>query len=224
MKGIKPMSTPIRILIVDDNPILRAGFRTLLAPEPSVAVVGSAANGAEAIAHAKTLLPDLILLDLVMPSKSSLTTITAFQQQTPAVRILVLTDLVDDDIALKAIQAGASGCLLKTAPIPELIRAIHTAYAGETPLHPRLTNQLINQLTAQRNPLRLLSKREQEVLQLTARGLSYQEIAATLFIDKQTVYTYTGRTLRKLRLANREQAAHYAFTTGLAKLEPSPAS
>jgi NarL family two-component system response regulator LiaR len=217
------MSPPIRILIVDENPILRAGFRCLLNREPGIVVVGEAADGAESIAQAKTLLPTVILLDLVLPSESGLATIAVLRQQIPAARILVLTDMAHADSALQAIRAGAAGCLLKTIPIPALTRAIHTVAAGDIPVHSSLATKLVRTLNAPR-PMRSLSQREQQTLQLLAQGLSNREIADKLYIAKGTVYIYIHRLFSKLRLADRNQARYYALASGLVQLNETPAA
>ena len=217
------MSTPVRILIVDENPILRAGFRCLLNREPGIVVVGETADGTEAIAQAEALLPTVILLDLVLPSQSGLATIAALHLQIPAARILVLTDMAHADSALQAIRAGAASCLLKTIPIPALTRAIHTVAAGDTPVDSSLATKLVGTLNAP-HPMRSLSQRKQQTLQLLAQGLSNREIADKLYIAKGTVYIYIHRLFSKLRLADRNQARHYALANGLVHLNEAPAS
>jgi NarL family two-component system response regulator LiaR len=216
------MSKPIRLLLAEDDHLVRAGLRNLLEADPDLEVVGEAANGEEAIARARSLVPDVILLDLVMPRQSGFEAIIEIRQQNPSARILVLTGFDDDEMVLEAIRAGAAGYLLKTAAFPDLIRAIHTVYAGETPLHPSIASKLVRELIHPTPPYAKtdsLTKRELSILQLVARGLTNHDIARTLSVNETTVRTHMNRILHKLNLTSRTQAALYALKTGLVALD-----
>jgi NarL family two-component system response regulator LiaR len=214
------MAKPIRVLLAEDDHLVRAGLRSLFADEPDLEVVGEASNGVEAIARTEALRPDVILLDLFMPGLSGLDAIAAIRQHNPAARILVLSGYDDGDLIFAAIQAGATGYLLKTAALPDLVRAIRTVYAGETSLQPSIATKLVHRLTHSLPPVKPISvtERERLILQLVARGLSNAEIAQSLQINLTTVRTHLNRILRKLHLASRTQAALYALRTGLATL------
>jgi NarL family two-component system response regulator LiaR len=219
------MSKPIRLLIAEDDHLVRAGLRNLLANDTDLEVVGEAADGLEVIERALSARPDVILLDLVMPNQSGVEAITAIKQVNPSASILVLTGFADDDMVFAAIQAGAAGYLLKTTAIPDLIRAIHTIAAGETPLEPSIANKLIRRLTHPTPPpakTEPFTKRERTILQLVARGLSNADIARTLSVSDTTVRTHMNRILRKLNMTSRTQAALYALKTGLANLDSDP--
>lgn len=216
------MSQPIRVLIVDDQSVVRAGLRSLLEHESGIEVVGEAADGEEAIAQASVVTPDVILLDLVMPHKSGVEAIAELRQSLPQLHILVLTGFTDDDLVFEAIKAGATGYLLKTTSIDEVVKAIYAIYRGETPLHPLVANKLIRELTQPEAPpvnSQELTRRELEILYLVARGLTNQGIAETLFISEPTVRTHMNRILKKLNIASRTQAALYALKKGLANLD-----
>lgn len=216
------MSEPIRVLIADDDHLVRAAIRMLLDLETDITIIGEAANGEEAITRTAALTPDVLLLDLRMPEKTGIEVITALKPHYPDVYILVLTGSVNDEHALEAIKAGAAGYLLKTATVTDLARAIRSLFASGMPLHSTIASKVIRELThatqpAKQNPL--LTPREHSILQLIARGLSNDEIASRLELSKLTVRTYTNRILRKLRINNRTRAALYALKTGLVTFE-----
>jgi NarL family two-component system response regulator LiaR len=212
----------IRVLIADDHPIVREGLRTLLASEPGIELVGEACDGAEAIAQARRLQPDVILMDLIMPVKSGLEAIGEIKRTDPDISILVLTSFAEEDKVFPAIRAGALGYLLKDTSPAQLLQAIYDVYRGESSLHPSIALQLIREIN---QPSDLppaadpLSEREVQVLKLLAQGLTNQEIASRLVISEWTVRTHVRNILGKLHLANRTQAALYALREGLAGLK-----
>jgi NarL family two-component system response regulator LiaR len=216
------MTETIRILIADDHAIVREGLRALIGTKPDMELVGEAADGVEAVLKARSLQPDVILLDLVMPRKDGIEAIGEIKRENPKARILVLTSFAEDDKVFPAIQAGALGYLLKDSSPQELLRAIREVYRGESSLHPAIARKLIGELNrpsdlpATEEPL---TEREVEVLILVARGLSNQEIAERLVVSERTVRTHVSNILGKLHLANRTQAALYAVREGLAGLD-----
>lgn len=216
------MSEGIRILIADDHAIVRQGLRTLINSEPGLTVIGEAEDGEEAVAKARELNPDVILLDMMMPHKDGLGAIQEIMAYNPEARILVITSFAEDDKVFPAIKAGALGYLLKDASPTQLLQAIYAVYRGESSLHPTIALRLIRELN---QPPELpptedpLTPREVEVLRLVARGLTNQEIADTLVISERTVGNHIGNILGKLHLANRTQAALYALREGLVDLD-----
>jgi len=212
----------IRILIADDHAIVREGLRALIGTKPDMELVGEAADGVEAVLKARSLQPDVILLDLVMPRKDGIEAIGEIKRENPKARILVLTSFAEDEKVFPAIQSGALGYLLKDSSPQELLQAIREVYRGESSLHPAIARKLIRELNrpsdlpATEEPL---TEREVEVLILVARGLSNQEIAERLVVSERTVRTHVSNILGKLHLANRTQAALYAVREGLAGLD-----
>ncbi len=211
----------IRVLIADDHPVVRRGLRTLLTSEPGLEPVGEATDGAEAVALASSLQPDVILLDMVMPKKNGLEAIVEIKRQNPEARILVLTSFAEDEKVFPAIKAGALGYLLKDSSPEELLEAIRNVYQGQSSLHPTIARKLINELKrpSDLTPAQTtLTDREVDVLKLVAQGFTNQEIAARLILSEWTVRTHVRNILDKLHLANRTQAALYALKEGLADL------
>ncbi len=212
----------IRILIADDHPIVREGLRTLIASEPGMLIVGEATNGIEAVSLARTLQPDVVLMDLLMPVKDGLQAITEIKDENPHISILVLTSFAEENKVFPAIRAGALGYLLKDTAPDQLLQAIYDVHRGEPSLHPSIALQLIREINQPSNlppapdPL---SERELEVLKLVAQGLTNQEIASRLVISEWTVRTHVRNILGKLHLANRTQAALYALREGIAGLD-----
>lgn len=208
----------IRILIADDHAIVRKGLVTLITTEPGMELVGEAEDGIEVVSKARSLQPDVILLDLVMPRQDGIEAIKEIKAENPAARILVLTSFADDDKVFPAIKAGALGYLLKDSSPLQLLQAIRDVYQGESSLHPTIARKLIRELN---QPSDLppaeepLTKRELQVLRLVAQGLSNQEIATELVVTERTVTTHVSNILAKLHLANRTQATLYAIQEGI---------
>ena len=212
----------IRILIADDHPVVREGMAAMLSNIPDLELVGAAEDGVEAVAMARTLRPDVILLDLVMPRKGGLEAIHDIKEENPAAKILVVTSFTEDDKVFPAIKSGALGYLLKDAPPELLLQAIRDVYQGESSLHPTIARKLIQEIS-QPSPLppteTPLTEREIAVLRLIARGLTDQDIAHNLSITIRTVRFHVSNILSKLHVANRTQAALYALQEGLSDLE-----
>jgi NarL family two-component system response regulator LiaR len=215
------MTQSIRILVADDHAIVREGLRALINGKLDMELVGEAGNGEEAVLRARSLQPDVILMDLVMPRKSGFEAIQEIRRENGRARILVLTSFGDDDRVVSAIKAGALGYLLKDSSPQELTDAIRCVYRGEPSLHPTVARTLFLRCSQDRSPrpdASTLSEREIEVLKLVARGLSNRDIAADLDIAEGTVRFHVGNILSKLGLENRAQAVLYALREGLASL------
>ena len=215
----------IRVLVADDQGMVRSGFSILLNAQPDIEVVGEAVNGQEAVTRAAELRPDVILMDVRMPVMDGLQAtrqIMATADGTP--RILVLTTFDLDDYVYEALRSGASGFLLKDASAGELAEAVRVVAAGDALLSPGVTRRLISEFArlgapraASRQHLDGLTDRETEVLGLVARGLSNGEIAAHLIVAEQTVKTHVSRVLMKLALRDRAQAVVFAYESGLVR-------
>lgn len=213
------MTKPIRVLIADDHPIVRQGLSVMLAVQPDMELVAIATNGDEAVRQVAETLPDVIVMDLLMPVKDGLTAILEIQEMQPRARILVLSSFVDDDKVLAAIKAGAMGFLLKDSEPEQLLEGIRILYGGESLLHPTIAHKLVQDI--QRVPKLSPTKkeftpRELEVLRLLGQGLSNREMANQLAVSIRTVTTHVRNILDKLNLVNRTQAALYAYQQGLA--------
>jgi DNA-binding NarL/FixJ family response regulator len=215
---------PIKVLLADDQALVRAGFKVLLDVEDDVTVVGEAADGAEAVRLARATRPAVVLMDIRMPVLDGLeaTRQIAATRGLEGVRVLILTTYDTDVYVFEALQAGASGFLLKDSGPAELLHAIRVVAAGEALLAPRITRRLIAQLTATRaahqaseDRLAELTQREREVLALVGRGLSNQEIAAELTVSKATARTHVSRAMVKLGARDRAQLVVIAYQTGL---------
>jgi DNA-binding NarL/FixJ family response regulator len=212
----------VRVLIADDQGMVRSGFTTLLNSEPDIEVVGEAVNGQEAVTRAIQLRPDVILMDVRMPVMDGLQATRQITAMDGAPRVLVLTTFDLDDYVYQALRWGASGFLLKDASARELAEAVRVVAAGDALLSPSVTRRLIAEFArmgAPRGPSRKtlqdLTERETEVLALVARGLSNAEIAGHLVVAEQTVKTHVSRVLMKLGLRDRTQAVVLAYETGL---------
>ncbi|HEU4544263.1 MAG TPA: response regulator transcription factor [Jiangellaceae bacterium] len=217
---------PIKVLIVDDQAMVRQGFGALLAAQPDIEVVGDAADGADAPDAVRRLMPDIVLMDVRMPKVDGL---QAARQilRAPGLRhprVIMLTTFDLDDYVYEALRAGASGFLLKDAPADELVRAVRVVAAGDALLAPSVTRTLIADFAKRPvrdrpkpERLRALTPRETEVLKLIARGMSNAEIAEKLVLAEQTVKTHVGRILSKLDLRDRAQAVVVAYETGLVR-------
>ena len=209
----KPEPVPIRLLIVDDHPVVRDGLRGMFVGEPDFEVVAEAANGIEALARARAFHPDVVLMDLRMPEMDGVAAIRAMSGGGIEARVLVLTTYDTDSDVFAAIEAGATGYLLKDAPRLELLRAVRAAARGEGVLSPSVTSRLLDQV---RQPAKdAVSERELEVLQLIARGFNNREAAAHLFISEATVKTHLLHIYTKLGVNDRAAAVATAFERGL---------
>ncbi|MFI1967998.1 DNA-binding response regulator [Streptomyces cinnamoneus] len=216
----------IKVIIVDDQAMVRAGFAALLAAQSDIDVVGDAADGRQGVELSRSTHPDVVLMDVRMPEMDGLEAARRLLDPPAGVvhrpKVLMLTTFDVDDYVYEALRAGASGFLLKDAPPADLISAVRVVAAGEALLAPSVTRRLIADFAARpaprrSRPVRLngLTPRETEVLELIARGLSNQEIAATLVLAEQTVKTHIGRVLSKLGLRDRAQAVIFAYESGL---------
>ena len=212
--------TPIRILVVDDHPVVRSGLVALLAVETDLLVVGEAADGLEALACVQSLAPDVVLMDLRMPGMDGADATARIVNDYPGTRVLVLTTFDTDDDILRAVEAGASGYLLKDTPREELVAAIRAASRGETVLAPPVAARLMGRMRGTgpggADPL---TPREVEVLAAVGRGLSNGEIGRELFIGEATVKTHLLRVFQKLAVDDRTRAVTVAMERGIL---PSP--
>ncbi|MET9888034.1 response regulator transcription factor [Streptomyces sp. NPDC006430] len=222
------MSTPadpIKVVIADDQMMVRQGFTVLLNAQPDIEVVGQAVNGADAVAKVAELDPDVVLMDIRMPGMGGIEATSVITAAPDAdVKVLVLTTFDLDEYVYEALRAGASGFLLKDASADQLAEAVRVVAAGEALLSPNITKRLITEFSrmgAPRAPSKArideLTERETEVLSLIAQGLSNAEIAGHLIVAEQTVKTHVGRILVKLGLRDRTQAAVFAYETGLVR-------
>lgn len=207
---------PIRLLIVDDHPIVRDGIRGMLTGDPAFEVLGEAGDGAQAVELARALEPDVILMDLRMPRMDGVTAINELVRLGLAVKVLVLTTYDTDKDVLPAIEAGATGYLLKDTSRDELVRAVRTAARGEAVLSPSVATRLMGQVRA---PVDTLSARELEILQQIADGRTNREVAAKLFISEATVKTHVLHIYAKLGVNDRAAAVAVAFRRGLLSLD-----
>jgi NarL family two-component system response regulator LiaR len=192
----------------------------MLEPKPDIQLIGEAADGQQAVEQALALLPDVVLMDLIMPLKSGLEAIQEITHKAPSIRILVLTSFSEEDRVISAIKAGAKGYLLKDSSPQALVQAIRDVYQGKTFLFPEMAEKVIRRLVQPEpvNPQTLLTEREVDVLRLIAEGQSNQEIAARLQIGEGTVRFHITNILTKLNLSNRTQAALFALREGIASL------
>jgi RNA polymerase sigma factor (sigma-70 family) len=220
-------ATPVRVLLVDDDDLMRAGLRAVLSSDDTVTVVGEGADGRGSVDLVRSLDPDVVLMDVRMPDLDGISATREILAVSPEVKVVILTTFEQDDYIFGALRAGASGFLLKRTKPEELIAAIHTIAAGDSLLSPSVTRTVIEQMAEQPVPERSaderldeLTPREREVLELIARGLSNSEIASALVVEQSTVKTHVKRILMKLRLRDRVQAVIFAYESGLARPGP----
>jgi DNA-binding NarL/FixJ family response regulator len=220
---------PVRVLLVDDDDLMRAGLRAVLSSDSRVEVVGEAGSGRAAVERVRALRPDLVLMDVRMPDLDGIAATREVTSASPEVKVVILTTFEQDDYIFGALNAGASGFLLKRSGPEELLAAIQTVAAGDSLLSPSVTRTVIDRMARQPTPeigpsrlLDELTPREHEVLVLLARGLSNSEIAAELVIEESTVKTHVKRILMKLRLRDRIQAVVFAYESGLIQPGPRP--
>ncbi len=223
------MGKPIRILLADDHVMLRQGTAELLRREADIEVVGEAVNGEEAVSLAALTLPDIVVMDVRMPVLSGIDATRIIRERLPQVQVLVLTAHDDDQYIFSLLQAGASGYLLKTAPVSELIKAIRQVQAGESPLDPAIARKVVVRMaspspnapvyTAGEETMEALTPRELEVLQLLARGLSNRNIAEALFISDRTVQAHLTSIFAKTQVSSRLEAVLNAIRRGWLTLD-----
>ena len=207
-------STPIRVLIVDDHSVVRTGLRVFLDLQPDIEVVGEASDGSEGVAVARRLEPDVVLMDLLMPNMDGITAIGRIKAERPDTEIVTMTSFIEEEKVTAALEAGASGYVLKDAEAEEVAAAIRAAFAGEVHLDPAVARLLAQRMRNRKSPedelTEPLTEREKDVLRLLGQGMSNKEIGSTLFITERTARTYVSNILGKLGLASRTQAALYA--------------
>jgi DNA-binding NarL/FixJ family response regulator len=211
-----------RVLIADDDDLMRAGLVELLTADPEIDIVGLASSGRQAVERTRRLAPDVVLMDVRMPDLDGIAATRELSRAVPGAKVLILTTFEQDDYIFGALRAGASGFLLKRTRPEELIAAVHTIAAGDSLLSPSVTRRVIHRMAQQPTPelanrgmLEALTPRERDVLELIARGLSNREIAASLVVEESTIRTHVKRILMKLGLRDRVQAVILAYETGL---------
>ncbi len=211
-----------RVLIADDDDLMRAGLTELLSADPEIEIVAEAATGREAVERARRFAPDVALMDVRMPDLDGIAATRELASTAPRTRVLILTTFEQDDYIFDGLRAGASGFLLKRTRPEELIAAVHTIAAGDSLLSPSVTRRVIDRMAQQPTPdladqakLGELTPREREVLELIARGLSNREIATALVVEESTTRTHVKRILMKLELRDRVQAVMFAYETGV---------
>jgi DNA-binding NarL/FixJ family response regulator len=214
----------VRVLLVDDDDLMRAGLGAMLSSDETIEVVGEVGRGRQALPRTRELRPDVVLMDVRMPDLDGISATREVLSASPDVRVLILTTFEDDEFVFGALSAGASGFLLKRATPEELIAAIHTVAAGDALLAPTVTRTVIDRASQQptvddaaRGRLHQLTPREREVLELVARGLSNAELAERLVIEESTVKTHVKHVLGKLGLRDRVQAVIFAYESGLTR-------
>ena len=215
--------TGVGVLLADDQALVRAGFRKILEAEPNIDVVAEASDGVEAVAKAERFRPDIVLMDVRMPTLDGLAATRRITEAGLSARVLILTTFGLDEYVYDALRAGASGFLLKDAPPEELVAAVDIVARGDALIDPAVTRAVIEafaRLPVQRRPAAALSEltpREREVLELLARGLSNAEISRQLVVSEGTVKTHVARVLQKLGLRDRVQAVVFAYETGIVR-------
>ena len=213
------VAEPIRVLVVDDHTVVRSGLAAFFALVDDIDVVGEASDGSQGVAAARRLRPDVVLMDLLMPTMDGVTAIGRIKEELPETEIVAMTSFIEEEQVTAALAAGASGYLLKDAEADEVAQAVRDAYHGEVHLDPAVSRLLAERLRrrpAAADAAEPLTEREKEVLRLVAQGLSNKDIAARLFITERTARTYVSNILGKLGLQSRTQAALWAIEHDLA--------
>lgn len=210
---------PLRLVIVDDHPIVRQGLRTVFRVLPDLELVGEAADGRAAIAAVAEARPDVVLMDLMMPEMDGVTAIGLLKQRWPRLPVIALTTFAEADLVIGALRAGANGYLLKDVDVQELATAIRSVHRGQPYLHPAATRHLLRTTARPLAPVEQLTDREQAVLRLLGRGLTNKEIGQALGITDKTASVHVSNILGKLALTSRTQAALYAAQIGLVSLD-----
>jgi two-component system, NarL family, response regulator LiaR len=208
----------IKVLLVDDHAVVRQGLRMFLSLDKELEIVGEASNGKEALALARQVQPDVVLMDLLMPGMDGIAATAIIRRELPDIEVIALTSVLEDRLVVDAIRAGAIGYLLKDTNADELCQAIKAAAAGQVQLSPQAAARLMREVRIPDSP-EALTARETEVLRLVARGQANKEIATTLSISEKTVKTHVSNILDKLSVASRTQAALYAVRIGLVSAE-----
>lgn len=208
----------IRIIVADDHSVVRQGLHMFLGLEPDIEIVGEARDGQQAVDLARKLRPDVVLMDILMPVMDGVEATRIIRKELPETEVVALTSVLEDDLVVRAIRAGAIGYLLKDAEAGELCRAIRAAADGQVQLSPKVAARLLREVRAPESP-EMLTDREIEVLRLLARGQSNKEIARNLTIAEKTVKTHISNILGKLDVPSRTQAALYAARIGLVSLK-----
>jgi DNA-binding NarL/FixJ family response regulator len=219
------MSDAVQVLLVDDDDLMRAGLRAVLSSDASIEVVGEAVDGRDAVGRVERMQPDVVLMDVRMPRLDGISATRELAQAAPGVRVLIVTTFEDDEYIFGALNAGASGFLLKRTRPEELIAAIHTVAAGDALLAPSVTRRVVDRMAQRVLPapvqdderLDELTPRERDVLELLARGLSNREIADALVVEQSTIKTHVKRILMKLGVRDRIHAVILAYETGVVR-------
>jgi len=214
----------IRVLIADDEDLMRAGLAELLSSDATIEVVGQASTGNTAVHEAVRLRPEVVLMDVRMSDMDGITATEELARVAPQSKVVILTTFEDDDYIFRSLRAGASGFLLKRTRPEDLIAAVHAVAAGDSLLSPSVTRRVIDRMASQPSPdvsgnstVGALTQRERQVLELVARGLSNREIASALVVEVSTIRTHVKRTLMKLGLRDRVQAVIFAYETGVTR-------
>lgn len=213
------MTERISVIIVDDHPVVRQGLRTFLETQKDLEILSEAGDGEEALTQIAESVPDVVLMDLVLPGIDGIEATRRARELSPNSKVIVLTSFADDEKVFPAIKAGAAGYLLKDVEPAQLAEAIRSVHAGEALLHPTVAARLMQEVSSaedRRGPGGTLTERELEVLRLLARGMSNREISRELTVSEKTVKTHVSNILAKLHLADRTQAALYAVRRGIA--------
>jgi DNA-binding NarL/FixJ family response regulator len=218
----------IRVLLADDEDLMRAGLAELLSSDPTIDVVGQASTGSAAVREAVRLRPEVVLMDVRMPDMDGIAATSELARVAPQSKVVILTTFEDDGYIFRSLRAGASGFLLKRTRPEDLIAAVHAVAAGDSLLSPSVTRRVIDRMASQPGPevsgntrVETLTGRERQVLELVARGLSNREISSVLVVEVSTIRTHVKRILMKLGLRDRVQAVIFAYETGVTRLGSS---